>query len=248
MTEMGGDVVSWAVELQGEQHDRDATVRMFASGEPRVAHEVDPVIGSVTLLYSKRFDSLTKSTEVMDVARLLVAEMNGAMSVLSRTEPLRPGRILPLFRDGSRGKPIGLASGHVKAGPATLTATGVVIGPDGVRRQSDQRSEAQKWLELAQTDDHVADALRFLSGRVTWFELWKAFEEVQESLGGRQFIWRDDVKWSTRDETNRFTMTAQHFRHANTPLPPNPMTFDEALNWLRYIIERWIKWRRSQST
>jgi hypothetical protein len=242
MADSDNDIVTWAVELQGDQIDRDAMVRMFSQGDFRVVNE-ESSFGPATFLHSKWFDGVNTVTEVMDIARPLVAKMNGAMRVFNRSEALVPGRLVSIHRNGGRGAAIVAGTGHFRLRGATLSATGVVIGADGkVKEDADRRSVVRTWIELAQRDEHVADVLAFLSAEPGWFELYKAFEEVQASCGGRQPLYSEGTRWTTKDDVNRFAMTAHHYRHANSPLPDNPMTIDEARNWLARVVHQWIEW------
>lgn len=104
-----------------------------------------------------------------------------------------------------------------------------------------------KLLRLVAGNEHLRLAVHFLNADLSWFNLWKSYENVRDGNGGeKDLIARG---WTTDDACERFRRTANTrsavgdgARHAKigVPPPPNPMTLEEAEDYVRELLLRWV--------
>jgi hypothetical protein len=105
------------------------------------------------------------------------------------------------------------------------------------------------WAALAARDEAVDRALRFFAAPVTSFSLWNVYEVIREDAGGDK--WAVVNKGlATSDELDR--LRGLHFpsvlgykaRHAvpstQWKVPDNPMSLDEAQEFVRGLLKRWL--------
>lgn len=102
-------------------------------------------------------------------------------------------------------------------------------------------------LRLEASNEHLRLALHFLNADVSWFNLWKSFENVRDGNGGEKGLVVNG--WTTDEEVERFRKTANTrsavgdaARHAKlgVPPPPNPMALEEADEYVRGLLRRWV--------
>jgi hypothetical protein len=102
-------------------------------------------------------------------------------------------------------------------------------------------------MRLQATNDHLRLALHFLNADLSWFDLWKAFEAIREANHGVRGLVGNG--WTRDTEVRRFRQTANSYsavgdaaRHAllGHPAPQNPMTLDEADEFVRGLLSRWV--------
>lgn len=71
-----------------------------------------------------------------------------------------------------------------------------------------------------------------------WFDLRKVYEFARKGLGGQKSL---DAAIGGKPTRDRFTQTANHYRHATGyPLPAKPMSFDEAERLVARMLEEWL--------
>jgi hypothetical protein len=103
------------------------------------------------------------------------------------------------------------------------------------------------WAALAARDEAAARALRSFAAPVTSFSLWNVYEVIREDVGGKETVVRKGL--ATDDEIDRFrsvhypSALGERARHAvepGRPAPNNPMSFDEAQEFVRCLLKRWL--------
>jgi hypothetical protein len=95
-------------------------------------------------------------------------------------------------------------------------------------------------VDLALDDPRVLEALRHFKYQDSWDALYRAFETVQQEVGGA--IVRHG--WVTAAEVDLFTHTANaSFRHASGKYQPpeKPMEIREAVELIRNLFRAWIE-------
>ena len=107
---------------------------------------------------------------------------------------------------------------------------------------------------LATTDAAVAEALLYFGrGNEPFFDLYKAFEVVRDTLGGEE---RLETLGLARAECERFTRSANDpgisgvfARHSQKPSTPvaNPMNEIQARDFIRDLLQRWINYLSSSA-
>ncbi len=101
------------------------------------------------------------------------------------------------------------------------------------------------WVETARKDNKVTEALTlFGSTELNWVILYKILEIVKRDIGTKIH----EKGWVTKTDEDRFTQTAQHYRHAKHSertkkwKPHNkPMMFYEAKTFIRTILSNWLR-------
>lgn len=97
--------------------------------------------------------------------------------------------------------------------------------------------------EMAKKNERVAKVLRLISEESLDFnKLNILFEEVQGDVGSKII----DNRWATKNDIDRFTQTAQPYRHGESGLKSwkphnNPMLFEEAKNFVVRVVKSWLK-------
>lgn len=102
-------------------------------------------------------------------------------------------------------------------------------------------------MRLESSNEHLRLALHSLNADLSWFNLWKSYEAIRDGNGGKASLVAEG--WTTADEVDRFRKTANSYaavgdaaRHARLgePPPPNPMTLDDAEDYVRAMLHRWV--------
>lgn len=180
-------------------------------------------------LWSKHFSALDddRARDVLAKAEKLVAIARGAVHLQTGAHlNITLGTLLRQVQDGRSG------------GTTAVPSQGLIPN----RRNFEQ---LQRWAAVGQRDIDVAHVLRVFSRGMDWHDLYHAFEVVQARVGST--IWKDG--WTTKAEVRRFTQTANsraalgvEARHgkAKVPAPKNPMTWNEADDFVRMIVWKWV--------
>jgi hypothetical protein len=112
------------------------------------------------------------------------------------------------------------------------------------------RSEEEQTVELAETDDHVADALEHFARSDGWFNLSKTLEVIEDDLcrregsrNGRQVIARRD--WATRKELGDLGASIDFHRRHGGPRPDPLLALDAAQDLVRHLLREWLREKRN---
>jgi hypothetical protein len=144
-----------------------------------------------------------------------------------------------------RTRPDGTSDLFVHPEPARLRLQGLppMIVVNGARPEPME----VKLRRLQVSNKHLRLALHFLNADLSWFNLWKAYEPIRDANGGlARLIARG---WTSEQDIGRFRATANTYaavgddaRHAMLAgaRPPNPMGLEEAEDYVRAILARWV--------
>jgi hypothetical protein len=232
----------WLIALEGRNVDLLHLAEMFPAGSAVVLRED----GSYYLA-ADDIDALNTISDVLDQADKWLTMLNGiARWRSSRIQPICLGDPTEIKKDGSRERTRTLAARIVVAidGRATLT---VGLGAGGPAEPVVPITERAKIL--AAGDPVVARVLRLYSRPdLDWVNLYRIYDAVEEEVGNEHMVRQNG--WASGNRIERFTRTAnsreavgdeaRHGRSVGDP-PPNPMTLLEGIDFVKHIVECWIR-------
>jgi len=242
----------WRVRLKGEAPDLEDLVELITSPAIRVVKD-----GGDFFLESATFERLDGTIEVLEEAQRLLPRLNGAGKLKRRGfRDVDVDGHLVEFRAGG-GEARELAVGgitprgrvvHAVARPATVETRARVPAPtilvDGQPMSPKPGTlETNRWLELAERDPDVAEALAAFNRPHDWVNLYRVLEIIE----GRADI--VGAGWASANEVDRFSRTANHpraagpnARHARSSVepPPRPMTPEEGVELIRRMLRGWL--------
>ena len=235
-------VDEWLVRLKGHQFDLEELAGHFTSATRNVGKDED----GYYYLRSESLNQMTDSQDVHERALKLIESINGAASyhVGSSYRPVEFDGLTQIDETGQRHNFVFL-SGVIEArshffGNLTVSRAGEAINVPPAR------SQAETLADLADQNEKVADALRFYQ-RGDWINLYKAWEVVCDAAGDMRQVIKNG--WAAEPDRGRFTGTAQsraelgdEARHAaeKYKAPENPMTLNEAQDFVRSVIRAWV--------
>ncbi|HUB49154.1 MAG TPA: recombinase family protein, partial [Acetobacteraceae bacterium] len=98
-------------------------------------------------------------------------------------------------------------------------------------------SQAQRWVQVAEHCNDVADMLIFAGRANNWFDIYKALELAQLLAGGRPGRKLNALLGGASDEFERMWRTANMHRHARSnDAPTTPMALADAMSLLPSVI------------
>ena len=218
--------MEYAIALEADPIDLGDIRRIFGGdGTIRVREIEVPQARRVAALMTDDFDGLVSDTQVLEIGRRFVAQING---VLFAGDPdraiVRMGALYTRHNRSVWGSGVVHVSANVKLGRLRARGHLVHIGPDGspVSAVAEPPRQAA-WLALAAADndgaDRVADVLHAFSGEPDWFDLWKAEEVIHGDQHSISDWPKDEVEW--------FRQTATRYRHS-----PSTRHGRKAQEWL----------------
>jgi hypothetical protein len=125
---------------------------------------------------------------------------------------------------------------RVQVFPPTIVVNGLVPEPMEARL-----------LRLSESNEHLRVALHFLNADLSWFNLWKSYEVIRDANGGARSLVVQG--WTSQPELERFRKTANTYsatgdaaRHAviGEKPPSNPMSVEDADDFVRGMLSRWV--------
>lgn len=193
---MGEDAASrigWGAMLVGEAFDlEDWQEALKQPFDPWVMEPEDGLI-----LCSGLLDTAATSSEAYERAKALIEQVNGALGVSHRARVVRLAGIAEFLSGGTRRWHEVAQLGAVEIRDR-VRAVVVAAGPNGKPRPPlpRERSNAQRWLSIAEEDDLLADALTYFSRGDDWFDIFKALEclILRFGAGEKEFL---DLGWAT---------------------------------------------------
>jgi len=224
----------WLVRLKGERFDLEDFPKLLRLSKVKIVEED----GSF-YLESSEFNSLTSAEEVRERGRELIKLING-VTKFNRDNFLgiSEDAVIRVEDDGKRHGYLFLGS-TVKI-RTKVSAQLTAIAADGSEKGITQPSALESLFEVAQKHNVVTKALSFYRDG-TWNSLYKAYETIKGDVGGKHQIIKNG--WVVNSDINRFTQTAQPYRHAASKKykpPAQPTTLLEARALIKTIISRWI--------
>lgn len=222
--------MKWRATIEGKQLSLDRLVRLF---------DVDPRIVKIDgdyYLESSRVDAHDDHQDAHAELLAVITQVNG----VHRAATYHPDAITfggDLYRiapDGSNGSKNAFAGATITIDRELWQQAGFELPPE-IRPP-----DAAAWLALAMTNEHVAEALAlFGHDPLTWDDLFRVWECVEADVGGHASTWGGG-------EAGRFTQTAQPHRHRFKKFQPHPkpMTYDEAVGFIRELLGAWFEYLR----
>jgi hypothetical protein len=195
-------IVSWAIQLTGYAGALQRCKQIFTDpGAALIESEKGEGEDEEFSLRSRRFDGLT-SGEILGVAADLVDTLNNIVARFGGATPIRLGVAMAIFSDGTRAKPV------VVDTPVSIE---IVTRPGMIPLNEADKTQVLQWFKLAENDDNVADALRFLN-RGTWPDIYFAYEVMKCAYGGEHKLLA--TPWAKQHELSLVKQNANHYRHA----------------------------------
>lgn len=233
----------WLARLTGDGWELDQLSQMVRAPDLHVTKQDDGYY-----LQAAAFDNLTDAGGVHALAKEMMPLLNGAAKLhFGEITPIDTDAVMSVDEQGQRQVTvIAFADAGIRfrlRGSATAT----VIGPDGVPLPSPP-SNIERWTTLGLQQVTVAHALRLLAYPLSWSNLHKLLEVVEQDVGGEREL--KARQWVPKAEIDRFTATANNYsvlgdeaRHAHRKWQPpkNPMTFGAAKALIGTILEHWLR-------
>lgn len=230
----------WLVQLSGHKFDLEELPKLFSSPDLEVVEDKGKYY-----LKSSEFNSLTDASKVRTKAKKSLEFINGAMKIKSSDfQPVSIGGIERTEDDRPRTQYI-LPESIRERSKVSGNLSVVKAGPREEEETTKRVITPESWVMLAKQDKNVAKVLRFFSKELTWDNLYKIWEAMEEDQGNKIFL----KGWASEKKIERFTRTANSYlaigdkaRHAHEKnLPPKkPMKLSEAESLIRTIVNSWI--------
>lgn len=223
----------WAVPLQGAPNDLDKWQQVLREPFDPVVQQISQVEGFV--LRCAEFSTMPSQFEVAERARIIIHNLNGAMRATSGTGRVNfNGTVAEVMMDGTV-RLSAFAEG--KAFLATVSHTAEV--KTGGTPSPPEPALAQKWVQLAATNDIVADMLRNFGNVPSWQDLYKTWDNIRALCNTADLLKRP---WAPdEDSIKNFTHTANYYRHgfphaARKKPPLEPMLLEVAHELVRRMV------------
>jgi hypothetical protein len=244
----------WALELTGSRIDIEDAIRLFgAESDPSII-TIDDAGTQITVLISPQLDSLDSAREVDEVAKRLLATVNGILFVLEPArDPLKAAGVRERKAEGKWNFHFVPAAGLIIA-RGRARASGMAIASGAPAPEHLRPPRAVRWSAAAQSDQVIADVFVYLSGEPDWFNFYKAFElmrdGINQRLGGQHR--QEQMGWPAKKELDHFTLSAQVYRHAppwdGGYTPSNAMHIGKASRYIQSLAAGWLAWRLPDAT
>ncbi|WP_457135480.1 hypothetical protein [Mycobacteroides abscessus] len=233
--------------LDGELPDLQRLAQLYATGGPKVLR--DDECGRYYLTAAE-LDRAHQDDRVYDVIQILLNSMNGAAKLET-----------PDFKSVAYGRRYVTASGDQLIQPRTAVVAirggspdVVVSGPDG-KPIPQPPPPAVARVALAASNPTVRNVLRALAGEQDWYDLWKVYETIRDSVGNgskkrgtdalvkkRQWITKAE-EGAFRESANNPDISGEAARHAipTSPTPPaQTMTLAEGQAFISGLVHKWL--------
>jgi hypothetical protein len=236
--------VIWKAWIEGHPFDLETLQELFSAGDPLVAQDASDG-------YYLEWVTLENSDGHIDSigTQALVKRINGiGRAADSGFQPVSlTGRYA-----GPDGQVTVVGSAAVTMGRAKIKAVATVLDSNGIPVPAPSlRPKGPRYAKVANEDSDASDALRVLgqSDPLDWYDIYKAWEIVEEAVGGRRQV--EQRGWATQSDIDRLTASANHpgisgdqARHARMRGKPGAnrsMTMREAEGLVRRIVANWIE-------
>lgn len=202
--------------------------------------------GTRIYLSSTRFDPVDDADAAKRLQAELMEILNGYCRIVwPRMPQIESNLLIELDRDGD------VAGRYITAVPDMFIfhsgdpVVDILFGEE----ESPYGKCSPMPADVAEVLSHppVTRALAFFgNGPPSWPEMYAVYEIIQDDIGGNV----EDRGWSMKAKRELFERTAQHpeaagteARHGEFPHPPpdEPMSLQDARNWIREVLARWIR-------
>lgn len=224
--------MTWGVLLEGHAYDLDDWKNSLKA--PFDPHVIVVDISGVDadakdhVLLADAFCDCTNADEVRTAAVPLVRQLNALMAILNKSHPLMFHTIVKLNADGTfhtsryLSPPLVENRSHVYA----PTVTG------GVAREPEPSFPQQA---IGKSIPNLNDALDHFSRADNWHDLYKAFEAIEDHVGGRPKLTQYGA---ARADVVDFAMTANVMRHHKGPPPARTLNLEEGRQFIAALLRR----------
>jgi hypothetical protein len=235
MTGSSNRLSGWGAILLGEATD-------LVDWKSVLAERFDPwveVHGDDTVLRSQS----SSAEEVRTRALIQIQRLNGAVALALDTgvTSIRFGGVIEFGPDSQPQRTVNFAEMRASEQGHKAQMAFSVMGPDGKPiAATPRRSQVQDWMQLADNDDLLGDALIYFGRGANWSDIYKTLECLISRFGGSEekFL---ALQWIPHAEVKRLKWTANSvFRHAMGKFdpPPEPMSVEHAHEFMAGLLRR----------
>jgi hypothetical protein len=181
-------------------------------------------------LLSKKLELLKSNREVLEYAQRFLKTVNGVLNSINGSSKRIWVYEIRRIIDEKR------TAIHTEY-PLTLRIRKI---------QEVDKEFAHEFIEKSFQDDSIKHVVNFMTD-ISWWNMYKVYEVIRKDVGGQNRIKRI----VSNRELKRFTQTAQSIetlgdeaRHADPVkyrAPHDPMSKNEAIEFIREMISSWIK-------
>ncbi|MFG3618053.1 hypothetical protein [Nocardia sp. NPDC047654] len=224
--------------LEGEEFDLQDLAALFPTGDTRVVHE-----GDGYFLTSPDLDNRSPAAPIQQVATTALTRINGIGRAIN--PDFRPVRLSGRYDDGQNAFVAVEAS---FGGRARLTVDAVVCNADG--EEIPQPSPpGPVYVDMA-SDKDVSEVLTIMgqSGELSWGELYKIYEIIQDrvgSLSARGWGIAKNTEQAFTASANHQAISGSKARHArfkgSPPGESKRMSEEEARRFISGVVAHWLK-------
>jgi hypothetical protein len=204
-------------------------------------------------VHSQRLDGVP-DTAARATAKTLVAQMNGAAKLCGGQ--LVQMEWLWFVRAGGKPEPMKEVSATMAFAIESLAAIGAPTTEAGQPAASPE-SRALKAMTAARDCDQVAIALEHFGQPTNWYDLWTAYEIIEDDLWNStpskmrpkplkkraKRVLLMSRKWVSKDDFRKFAESCNYHRHGRRrpPTPKQSANTDEARQTLARILQSWLE-------
>lgn len=239
---------SWRIGISGSENDLKHLEQHFAK-ESEVGQVKWDEEGRKFVYASTSLDACTTAGEVLSIAEQKLLVLSGILKITRGSrQPLHASNAYKLHIDGARDYFMNIHEGAhaVDFCDATLSATGA----DGSTiSEPPLPPRSFRLAQRALSDPVVAKVLRLVAGddAQTWVGMYRIHEVIKDNVGGGHLM--EERGWGGTTMYKRFKHSANSVsvggdeaRHGVelTEPPKDPMTSEEAVAFLNYVVEAWL--------
>lgn len=239
------NVNPWQVQVEGWSSDLEHLAKHFTTSTMRVVKDE-----SGSFLYeSDSFKACSESSEVLKIANEELCVLSGVLKVVRGSpEILRAGAIYK--KNESGGKDIFVFLSGIQArtelGELTITTSD---SSGNIITKPVPHARTTTIMRLATTDTSVAKAMRLIAAPdyKSWVGMYRIHEVIEADIGGEHKLQRRS--WGSAKDFKRFKHSAnsvsmagdsaRHGKEVEKP-PTNPMSIDEAVAYINYVLQSWL--------
>lgn len=234
----------WEVQIQGNLSDLEHLARHCTFDYASVFRDEQ---NDSYLYYSKAFDVCETSEKVLVTADDELAVLSGVLKfVRDSHEPVLTGAVHKSQEDGRRDVFVHIRETlqlRAEIGEVTVTVTDA---EGNLVQQLTPPPRTVTISELAIQDAAVTKAMRLFAAPdvKTWVGLYRLHEVIEADVGSERLL-----VWGSKNDLKRFKHSANSIevagdaaRHGkeNTQPPSNPMTIEEAIAYVNYVLHAWL--------
>lgn len=254
-------MAQWMVKLAGDELDLKDVSKLYTEPQCWVARDDD----GAYYLTSDVFDSMDGGGDIEAAAHELLVYVNALTSLRnSGFQPISVDGVYSLNDDGTKAHHVLLRA--TMSASARLHAELTVLGPNGQPIPSAEPALAQIRLKLAQRDMKVRTVLSLWRGCTPsdaglWIYLYKIYEIIGDDMAGgnknniRQIL--KQLGWATKAELENFgeaannpAVSGDNARHGASWMTRAgivPFSADQAIAFIRRLVERWLNEKVAQT-